>query len=103
MWRARLPLERIGEDKLRDWVEDFGGKALKLNLTGERGWPDRLVCLLDVSPFFIEFKREGEDLEPLQLHRHAELRCLGIEVYVAWSFEQALFFVEQELIGAYCP
>lgn len=84
--------ERVAESSFRDFVVADGGVTVKLNLRGQRSWPDRLVfgpkakiriftCRSKEDaqkvygymkkeyprdPFMIEFKRNGEDLTELQ-------------------------------------
>ena len=74
-----------------------GLTVVKLNLTGRRGWPDRLVLLPGGRVVFVELKRRGERARQLQEHVHAELRALGFAVQtfddaaaaVAWVVAQA--------------
>ena len=52
--------------------------SIKLNLQGNRGWPDRMF-LLPGKPVFIEFKRRGEHPSDLQLYRIKQLTALGYD------------------------
>jgi hypothetical protein len=49
-----------------------GCLVLKLNVTGRRGWPDRMY-LFHGRTLFIEFKRAGEKLRKLQMYVHGQL------------------------------
>lgn len=50
-----MTLERSVESYLKQCVERFGGRALKLQGAGLRGWPDRLV-LVHGQVWFVELK-----------------------------------------------
>ncbi len=84
-------LESEIENPFADWVNNHLPYwiALKLNIEGRKGYPDRLLLGPLNDHFFIEFKRPGEDLEPLQKHIINELRKLGHTVYVCESTEDA--------------
>ncbi len=56
-----------------------GWKVVKFNTTSETGWPDRL-CIRRGFHVYIEFKREGEVLEPHQHAKHVELERIGCNV-----------------------
>ena len=85
---------RVLETSIEDWVVkqagDLGIPCLKLNLKGNRGWPDRIFLIPGGRPLFIEFKRPGEEPEPLQLHRHRILRKLGYDIEVHDERQAAL-------------
>ncbi len=83
-------LEREVEQPYADWVnnETFW-LALKFAPPGRRGYPDRIILGHEGAHFFIEFKREGEDLEPLQEHHKNCLELMGHTVYVCESSEDA--------------
>jgi hypothetical protein len=60
-------------------LTNLGVSSIKLNLQGNRGWPDRLF-LLPLRPAWCELKREGEKPRKLQEQRMLELRYLGYDV-----------------------
>jgi Holliday junction resolvase-like predicted endonuclease len=74
-------LERVVETKVTEYAQQKGCKALKLNIQGRRGWPDRLY-LYKGQVLFIEFKRLGENARKLQEYIHAQLRNDGFTVAV---------------------
>ena len=74
--------EKTLESKLVEAVKARGGIAPKLVSPGFDGMPDRLVLLPDGKCGFVEVKRCGEKLRPLQAVRHGMLRRLGYKVYV---------------------
>ena len=82
-------LEVKTERAVVKWWRGQGGFQLKLNLQGQRGWPDRLFLVSGGRAIFIEFKREGEELRPLQEYRHRELEKLGYRVYTCDSVASA--------------
>ena len=63
-------------------VRKRGGMCPKHVSPGTAGMPDRLVLLPDVPPAFVETKAPGQKPRRLQEVRHAQLRALGVRVYV---------------------
>jgi hypothetical protein len=64
-------------------------ESLKLNLQGQRGWPDRLVLVPGGRPVLIEFKRlRGIRLRALQEYRGQQLRLLGYTVLSAGGINE---------------
>ena len=59
-------------------AEALGVPSIKLNLKGNRGWPDREFWIPGGRPLLIEFKLPGEEPDPLQAHRHDTLLTLPI-------------------------
>ena len=70
------------ERRLAEAVKAMGGIAPKFVSPGFAGMPDRLVLLPGGKCGFVEVKRRGEQLRPLQQARHGMLRRLGFKVYV---------------------
>lgn len=73
--------EKIIETKLIKEVKTLGGLALKLNIPGFDGMPDRLVLLPHGKLAFIELKAPGKVLRPLQEKRKRQLEALGLPVF----------------------
>lgn len=71
------------------WLDKYKIKYRKMNGAGQRGWPDRLICL-PVYPLWIEFKRKGEALRKLQRYRIKLLKELGYDVQVYDNAEEAI-------------
>lgn len=90
---------KILETDIEEWVVDqaalLGVPSLKLNLKGNRGWPDRIFLIPGGRPLFIEFKRPGEEPRKLQQQRHRILRKLGYDVEVHEERHAALDAVRQ--------
>ena len=73
--------EKYIEMKLIRAVRQKGGKALKFVSPGFAGVPDRLVLLPGEHMGFVELKRPGEAMRPLQKRRMLQLENLGFKVY----------------------
>ena len=72
--------ERLIENNACDRIRiGLGVDSIKLNLQGNRGYPDRLF-LLPLRPAWIEFKRPGEKPTPLQYYRLWAMDQLGYDV-----------------------
>lgn len=52
-----MALESELEREVVAWAESEGGRALKLKMENERGWPDRVVMLPCGLIAFVELKR----------------------------------------------
>jgi len=73
-------LERQIESRLRLGVLALGGKAYKFSSPGNNGVPDRIVLIMGKC-YFVELKKPGEDLEPLQRAVKKDFSRLGFQVY----------------------
>ncbi|MCX7749188.1 MAG: VRR-NUC domain-containing protein [Clostridia bacterium] len=80
--------EKTIERQLVAEVRKNGGLALKLVSPGFDGIPDRLVLLPKGIIAFVELKRLGEKLRPLQVKRKRQLQSLGFLVYCIDGIEQ---------------
>lgn len=86
----RVKLEHTQEEDLIKRVRhELGVQSIKLNLRGNKGWPDRMF-LLPFQPAFIELKRRGEIPTKLQNHRIQELTNLGYDII--WTSDYDLAF-----------
>jgi len=85
------PLERAVEDNFVKFAASNGCLALKMEIQGNRNYPDRQIFMPDKRGrvFFIEFKRKGEKPRKAQNYRFNKLRQLGYKVYVCDSEECA--------------
>jgi hypothetical protein len=54
--------------------------CLLLKIEKQRGWPDRLLVCPNGSMMFLEFKRPGGSLSPLQSHTFDVLRSMNVSV-----------------------
>jgi hypothetical protein len=84
---TRVILERDLEGYFARQCKKKGLMTLKLNVRFSRGWPDRIVVLKDGKVMWVELKRPGAKLSPLQVKVHFELNKWNQEVYVIDSKE----------------
>lgn len=78
--------ESATEARCRELASSFGF-LLKWVSPGNAGVPDRILILPN-KVAFIEFKRPGQKLEPLQLVWKERLEKLGFQHYTVDSVEQ---------------
>ena len=76
--QARLE-SAIEQNVCRRVHDTWRVESIKLNLQGNRGWPDRMF-LLPLRPAWIEFKRPGGKNRKLQEYRAKQLRSIGYDV-----------------------
>lgn len=89
-------LESEVEARLRIKVEKIGGKAYKFISDGNRGVPDRLVCLPNGKAVFVETKRpKGGKISKLQAYRIKELRALGFDARIINTYELVDEFIRE--------
>lgn len=86
-------LETSEEKDVVAYAERHGVESIKLNLTGNVGWPDRLFLAPD-CPIFIEFKRKNLDAEPIQYSRIRYLLRNRYHVYICDSAAKAIAILE---------
>ena len=82
------------ERRLTACVERAGGVCLK---HGQDGWPDRIVVLPGGALVWVELKRQGGRVAPLQELRMRRLRSLGQRLALACSTQEAENLVEKLL------
>jgi hypothetical protein len=90
-------LERDIDRKLTKLLANYGYQTIKLSALGARGsagWPDRLVLLPRGRVAFIELKRPGGALTPLQQHRQRCLKESGHDVGTFDDAVEALGFIQ---------
>lgn len=97
-WNVVSILER---DLERVLVKASPLPIIKLTPQGRRGWPDRLIMLPGGSVIFVELKRPGEVLRPLQRHVREQLQGLGHTVVVlderGRAFEELIAMLHEQL------
>lgn len=69
------------EAYLRDKVKAIGGKAFKFVSPGNRGVPDRHICLPGGICVYVETKAPGKKSTPQQLKQQRFLVGLGFKVF----------------------
>jgi hypothetical protein len=80
-------------------VKATGGRQRKLQWIGRRGAPDRMVWWPGPNLHFVEVKRAGGRLHPLQVVEGDRLRADGFRVWVVASREEVDAFIELALDG----
>ena len=70
---------------------------LKIKQSGDDGYADRLFLLPEGRPVFMEFKRPGEKLRPLQKKRAATLGNLGYNVTCVDNEVEAIEYLARSL------
>jgi len=83
-----VELEREIEKYFVKCVQAVGGKAYKFVSPSNRGVSDRIVCLPDGTTHFIELKRPGGKLSPLQSAFARDMDQLNQNYEVLWSKEE---------------
>jgi hypothetical protein len=77
------------QTKIRERLEKSGWLVVKIKLCTKNGWPD-LELLKNGHTVYLEIKDEGEDLDPLQVYRHQEIKDHGGEVHTVDTFDEFL-------------
>lgn len=80
--------EKKIERMLVNEVKKRGGLAPKFTSPGFDGVPDRMILLPEGHIGFVELKRSGEKMRPLQMRRKRQFEALGFSVYCVDSEEQ---------------
>ena len=73
--------EKQIESKLVKAVKQSGGLCLKFVSPTLDGVPDRIVLLPEGKIAFVETKRTGGKMRPLQLRRKKQIEQLGFKVF----------------------
>lgn len=72
-------LEKDIEKYLVDQVKKLDGLCLKLNSQSANGVPDRLILFKYQTSIFVELKKPGKKLRPLQIYWQNGLTELGFK------------------------
>ena len=90
----KIELESSLEERCVQIVERLGGMALKLQIPGVRGFPDRTILMPGAKVWFAEFKRiKSGRVSNQQLRWIERLSRAGFSAYVIdneTDFEKAL-------------
>lgn len=87
--------EKNIEAKLRNEIKKLGGVAIKFVSPGRRGVTDRLVIVPFANIWFVETKRPGRDLDPLQLSFKKLLIKMGCEHRKVSTTEELQKFLQE--------
>ena len=82
--------EQAIQSKISKHFESKGYLVVKLIKTNRNGIPD-LMLLKDGSTRFIEVKKKGGIIAPLQKYRIEQLRKMGFEAVVMDGIESVIF------------
>ncbi len=74
---------------------DNGGEFIKFVSPSTRGVPDRIAILPGGRIIFVELKKDGGRISPIQKRMHKKLRKLGADVRVVVGMQQAIDFVSE--------
>ena len=85
---AMTPEAKV-ENALVRAVKRHGGMTRKMNGSGYRAWPDRLILLPAVEQFYVECKAPGETATDQQKALHNKLRDRGATVFVVDNVDMA--------------
>jgi hypothetical protein len=82
-------LESKVEQKASKYAESIGYLSLKINIVGQRGWPDHLFINPYGHHLWIEFKKLGEKPSKIQHYRLKQLIVCGVAAYWTDNYERA--------------
>lgn len=87
------------ESTIRKFAESNGCIFLKLPASpGSNGKPDRIVLAPGDKAMFLEIKKFGEELEPLQVYWQRKLRELGFRCEWCDSSSSGIALIRQHLL-----
>lgn len=92
------PRESVIEGRAREYARAHGVMFLKFTSPGCRGVPDRLLIAPGGRVGFLEFKRAGGRLDPLQAHWQRKLEAQGAQCGVVHTLEAAKLFIDSLLV-----
>lgn len=88
--------EKQIENYLKRKFEDIGAIVLKFTSPGQAGVPDRIIILPNGSTIFVEVKKKGGKVAPLQKYWNQKINNQGADAHFVWSYEGV-----DNLLGAY--
>lgn len=74
-------------------VKELGGRAYKFVSPTNRGVADRLIVLPGGRVWFVEVKKIGGRLSPLQRFFAEEIKALGCNYAIVWTKEDVDVFI----------
>jgi hypothetical protein len=83
-------LEKQIEAKLVKECRKHGALCLKQNVTGRRGYPDRLIITKTGRYIWVELKTDTGKLSVSQSAAIADLRDHGAEVYITFGLIETM-------------
>lgn len=88
--RAAKPETDVEKAVVRDAWRLYQLKGIKMKLTFDAGWPDRLWPMPGGSVFWIEFKKVGEEPRRVQEEKINWLIAMGHDVEVHDTYAGAM-------------
>lgn len=88
-------LETYVERRLVTGIKELNGRAYKFTSPGNSGVPDRMCVLPKGRIIFVELKRPGGKLSPLQANQQKKLRRMGCDVRTLWTAEDVDSFIAE--------
>lgn len=79
------------------YANDRGILTTKMNLKGNRGFPDHVFWVPGGKPLVMEFKLPGEEPDPLQAFTILRLRRAGYDVHVVDTKEEGIRLIDSRL------
>ena len=89
--------ERDEENEFAAWLKANGHDSARLQLPGQRGWPDRIVWLSDGRTIYVEMKKPGGKLSLHQEKWRDRLQETNQNWAACWSAEEAIAFIKDLL------
>lgn len=97
IFRGDFMLEKQIERRFCNRIRDSGGLSWKFTSPGNAGVPDRIVLFPQSKICFVELKRPGGKVRPLQAKVHKTLRKFGFPVYVISTYAEIDAFINDFL------
>ena len=87
-------VESVTEQGVVRWAEEQGIEHTKLNLLGNRSWPDRCFWLAGGRPLLMEFKRLGKGPRKQQEAKIARLKRLSYDAHCVDRKEDGIHILQ---------
>lgn len=97
---TRRKKESTLEKSARKYAKDLGFWYRKFKSPGKRSAPDDVFSREDTGPFWVEFKKEGEEPTDKQDEEHKVMRAHGCRVYVCDRMSQFEEVLRKEIAWA---
>ena len=93
-----MATEKSIEMKVVRWAKLAGWLVLKMNPAWNKGVPDRMFLGPGGVTVFIEFKKPGGKVAPLQLYYNEWLKQLGHHAHILDNYDDAVRALESALL-----
>ena len=90
-------LEKEIEKKVCDYAKSVGFLVYKFSSPNHVGVPDRLFLSPYQHAFWIEFKKGGGQMTPVQLRECRKIRGCGFDVYLVDSVEDGKALIDEQM------